>query len=105
MAVYTWAGGSAAWTTAGDWTLNGVATSAIPGSGDDVVISAPGAYTISLGSVAVRSIVIADPAATLFVTSGLAVSGNLASSGAINLASGTQLSVGGTLSSGGAINL
>ena len=84
MATISWINGSGNWSTAADWS-----TGALPGLADGAVISAPGAYTVSItSSISVGSIAIDDNAAVL------AISG-----------SGVSVSVGETITNAGQLSL
>ena len=82
MTTYTWAGGSGSFATPSDWFVNGAPASTAPGSTDDVEISTPGNYTISINVAAVNSLTITDPSATIDVITDL-VAGTVDNAGSI----------------------
>lgn len=99
MTTYTW--GSAAsglWTDAANWLTSGAATLNFPNYGDAALIAVPGAYTVSIGAVAVDLIDITDPATTLTVTgtvfAGDTAAGGLVNAGSITIAAGQTLIAG-----------
>ena len=103
MATYTWIGETGSWATPGDWSIEGVSTTSIPGSSDDAVISAPGTYSINLGAVTVNSLTITDPFATLRVSTSLTAT-TLNNGGTVTSLVGTQISTT-NLANGGTINI
>ncbi|MGA6966971.1 MAG: hypothetical protein WBZ51_25595, partial [Xanthobacteraceae bacterium] len=111
MAAINWIAGSGSWTTASDWS-----PATVPGSSDDAVINASGAYTVTLSvTITVNSIAISASGATLSVHDPSlgqpeTVLGSLTNSGSLNIDTGgnsfgTKLSVGGDLSNSGTVNI
>ena len=88
-----WHGGSGKWATQADWT--GAQT---PLAGDDVLLGAAGAYTVTLDSIGVAANVSLGAGATLELLNQLALSGTF------GMAAGASLALDGLIS-GGTLNL
>src|ERR1700677_1375713 len=68
-------GGS--WSTAGDWTVTGGGAARVPTSTDDVCITVPGTYTVTLGgSVSVNEIAVGNTPANAGDDETLAIQSN-----------------------------
>ena len=104
MAVTSWKGGGGNWALAGQWS-----SGAVPGAGDDVTISAAGAYTVLItGSQAAHSVTLRSSSAKLTDSGTLTLGTTLAldagtfamSSGGV-MQGGTIVAAGGTFVPGG----
>ena len=91
MTTISWtAGASGAWSDASNWS-----PAAVPGSGDDALIDAAGAYQITVAGATVNSITLDDPLATLVTGGVLTVNGGLIiGAGTLDVATGTVIAVG-----------
>jgi collagen type I/II/III/V/XI/XXIV/XXVII alpha len=91
MTTISWtAGASGAWSDTSNWS-----PAAVPGSGDDALIDAAGAYQVTVAGATVNSLTLDDPLATLASGGVLTVgSGLIIDAGTLDIATGTVVATG-----------
>jgi hypothetical protein len=107
MALISWsAGNTGNWTTASNWS-----PAQVPGSSDDALINAPGAYLVTVGTATVNSITLNDAPAEisvvgpLTINSGLVITAGTLAIGSSGVVTANGLSNSGTIADNGSLTV